>query len=132
MNKLFIGLLKETRNNVFQAIGLGLMLSLAAGVSNAWAQPTLTKSFNPAVIGTGTISTLTFTITKVDQDNPLTELAFTDDLPVDVIIATPSNASTTCDFDVGGGVVEGTAARPSLLRKAASSAVAGPASSPST
>ncbi len=106
MSKLFIGLSKKTRKNVLWAIGLGFILSLAAGASNAWAQQTLTKSFNPAVIGTGIVSTLTFTITNNDEVNALTDVEFTDVLPTPagLIIATPSNSSTTCNFGSVGSL----------------------------
>ena len=47
-------------------------------------------------IGPGSTSTLTFTITNDDPDNPVSELAFTDNLPTGVTIADPANASTDC------------------------------------
>ena len=71
----------------------------------AIAQPTLSKVFTPNTIGPGNVSTITFTITN-GSAAPVTDLAFTDVLPTvpgDMDIATPSNASTTCDV-AGGGI----------------------------
>ena len=73
---------------------------------------TFTKSFAPSTIGPGSVSTLTFTITNNDP-LPFIDLAFTDILPTmpgAVVIATPANASTTCDDGVvtapaGGGTI---------------------------
>ena len=60
------------------------------------ANPTLAKAFSPATIAKGTTSTLTFTLTNPNNIN-LTEAAFTDALPTGVKVATPPNASNTCN-----------------------------------
>ena len=58
--------------------------------------PTFSKTFSPDTIGPGSVSTLQFTINNVDTVG-VTDLAFTDILPAEgVVIATPSNATTTC------------------------------------
>ena len=54
--------------------------------------PTFAKSFNPATIGPGSVSTLTFTVTNADSV-PAEQLAFTDVLPAGVVIAAPANAA---------------------------------------
>ena len=72
-----------------------VVMSLAAV---AEAQPTFSKAFAPATIGPGSTSTLTFTIAN-GSVLPVTDLAFTDNLPAGVSIATPSSAATSC---VGG------------------------------
>jgi hypothetical protein len=55
------------------------------------------KAFVPNIIGPGSVTTLLFNITNYDSATPLTNLAFTDTLPSGVFIATPANATTTCD-----------------------------------
>jgi uncharacterized repeat protein (TIGR01451 family) len=75
--------------------------------ANAQGLPTFSKSFDPSTIAPGSVSTLTFTITN-SAPTPVTDLAFTDVLPTvpgDVDIATPANASTTCDIAFGGSGV---------------------------
>ena len=88
------------------------LLAATVAVSAANAQPTFTKVFSPDTIGLGSVSTLTFTIDNT-AGGAVTALAFTDVLPTmpgDVDIATPANASTTCDEGVvtappGGGTI---------------------------
>lgn len=58
--------------------------------------PTFSKTFLPAAIGPGSVSTLRFTITNANSSLPVTDLAFTDNLPAGVALASPPNASTTC------------------------------------
>ena len=97
-------------NTGFGGFRIGLLLVGALVASVAGAQtpavqkgpPPLagfTKAFSPSTIGPGSVSTLTFTITN-GTGAPITELAFTDTLPGAVVIATPANASTTCDDGV--------------------------------
>ncbi|NJN45716.1 MAG: hypothetical protein HC808_03655 [Candidatus Competibacteraceae bacterium] len=52
--------------------------------------------FFPSTIGPGSVSTLTFTITNTDLNNPATGLAFADNLPAAVTIANLANASSNC------------------------------------
>jgi hypothetical protein len=58
--------------------------------------PALTKSFAPTTVATNAPSRLTLTVASQDADNDDLGWTFTDDLPVGLRIATPSNASTTC------------------------------------
>jgi uncharacterized repeat protein (TIGR01451 family) len=61
------------------------------------APPSISKSFNPAMISPNGISTLTFTITN-PAINPVPEngVAFTDTLPTNVVVAIPNGATNTC------------------------------------
>lgn len=81
-------------------IVLGLLMLSTIGAVHAQT-PTLSfaKSFNPAAIGPGSVSTLQFTITNSDSVG-VRSLAFTDNLPTNVIIATPANITSSC-----GGIV---------------------------
>ncbi len=54
------------------------------------------KIFLPSTIGPGSITTLSFIIDNIDPV-ALTNLTFTDTLPSGVFIATPANATATCD-----------------------------------
>ena len=76
---------------------------------NTGILPTFTKVFSPDIIGPGSVSTLTFTISNGGAST-VTGLTFTDTLPAGVIIANPAVASTTClDGQVsapdGGGTI---------------------------
>jgi len=73
---------------------------VAAG---AQAQPTLSKVFVPSAIGPGSVSTATLTLAN-NTGGPVTDLAFTDSLPMAITIADPAFASTTCALAVGGAL----------------------------
>jgi uncharacterized repeat protein (TIGR01451 family) len=60
------------------------------------SNPGFTKAFAPASVPIGSRSTLTFTIDNTANPSAATYLSFTDNLPVGMVIADPSNASTTC------------------------------------
>lgn len=62
----------------------------------SFAQPEFSKVFAPNEIGPGSVTTITFTIINNDE-SPVTDLAFTDVLPMHITIAAPTNASSTCD-----------------------------------
>ena len=59
-------------------------------------QPGFSKVFAPNPILVGDTSTLVFTIDNVASTVDASSLDFTDNLPTNMIIATPSNAATTC------------------------------------
>jgi len=87
-----------------------LSLGLVAAAPAQGVPPTFSKSFTPSTIGSGSISTLTFTITNVEAV-PVTDLAFVDVLPAGVTIAAPSQASTSCtdgtvDAPDGGSTID--------------------------
>jgi len=85
-----------------------LLAALALAATAANAQPTFTKQFFPDIIGPGSVSTLVFTITNT-AGSPVSNLAFTDNLPAGVTIATPANATSTCGGTLsapdGGGTI---------------------------
>ena len=85
-----------TKRRRVRCAALTVVLLLVPGVATVGAQPTFSKSFTPATIGPGSVSTLTFDVANPDP-TPVTDLAFTDVLPAGVVIATPANASTDCD-----------------------------------
>ncbi len=58
--------------------------------------PTFTKSFSPATIGSGQISTLTLTIDNSASTDPAWVLSVTDTLPTGLLVAATPNPSTTC------------------------------------
>ncbi len=57
--------------------------------------PAFTKAFVPSTIGPGSSSVLTFTITN-QSAAPVTDLAFTDNLPMEVSLASPANGVSSC------------------------------------
>lgn len=71
------------------------IVTLASTAQAGTLIPTFQKAFEPATIGPGSISTLVFTISNPDP-LPVRNLAFTDNLPAGVIIATPGSPTSTC------------------------------------
>ncbi|MEM7349853.1 MAG: IPTL-CTERM sorting domain-containing protein [Acidobacteriota bacterium] len=71
--------------------------------------PTFAKAFAPDTIPAGTVSTLTFTIDNSGSITGATALDFTDNLPAEIVIATPANAVNGCGGTVtaadGGSVI---------------------------
>lgn len=91
---------KVTQPNVSTLFLLAaLVLGLASAAGAQTPVPGFSKSFTPATIGPGSISTLRFDI--VNNGLSVRELAFTDNLPAGMTVASPANASTTC---IGGSV----------------------------
>jgi hypothetical protein len=84
-------------------LGLGTS-SMAAGI----AVPGFSKQFLPDTIGPGSTTVLRFDITNAQSPLPVTDLAFVDDLPAGVTIATPAAATTTC-ADASLGAPDGAA-----------------------
>ncbi len=58
--------------------------------------PTFAKEFVPNAIGTDEVSALTFTIDNSASAIDATDLAFVDNLPAGVVVATPPNATNSC------------------------------------
>ena len=54
------------------------------------AQPTLTKSFSPTSIPLNGTSSMTFDVINPSAVVTLTGVAFTDNLPAGLVVATPS------------------------------------------
>ena len=63
---------------------------------DAAAAPGFTKSFSPATVAPGGVSTLTFTIDNAANLIDVGSLAFDDDFPDGLAVADPPNGSTTC------------------------------------
>ncbi|MGK7294242.1 MAG: beta strand repeat-containing protein [Candidatus Wenzhouxiangella sp. M2_3B_020] len=63
--------------------------------------PSFAKTFVPAVIGIGQVSTLTFTIDNSASSLPADSLAFVDNLPASMRVADPPSAVSTC---TGGSI----------------------------
>jgi len=70
--------------------------------------PIFSKTFTPDISGLGSVSTLSFDIVNIDS-HPVTDLVFTDTLPVGIVVATPSSAASTCGGTLnaanGGSVI---------------------------
>ena len=58
--------------------------------------PAFSKSFNPTSIGSGAISTLTFTIDNSSSGTPLTNINFTDNLPAGMTVASTPAVNQNC------------------------------------
>jgi len=58
--------------------------------------PTITKGFGAATMPLNGAASLTFSITNPNTSATLTGVAFTDNLPAGLVVATPNNLSTTC------------------------------------
>ncbi len=60
--------------------------------------PSIAKSFNPSLIAPTGVSVLSFTITNPSPNPvPLTGISFTDTLPANVFVASPSGATGNCN-----------------------------------
>ncbi|MGA7614318.1 MAG: hypothetical protein WBX15_03985 [Thermoanaerobaculia bacterium] len=82
--------------------------------------PAFTKTFAPAVIPSGQVSTLTFTIDNSASGIAADNLEFSDSLPAGMVIASPANAATTCT----GGTLTATAGSGSVSYSGGSVAAA--------
>jgi len=72
--------------------------SVAAATLTAVLPPVIAKHFNPTPILAGGTSTLAFTITNPNQDDPVNAVSFSDTLPVapaSMVVATVPNAATS-------------------------------------
>jgi hypothetical protein len=70
------------------------------------APPSIAKAFSPAAISPGATSALSFTITNPGANTvALAGVAFTDNLPANITVATPNGLVGSC----GGGIITATA-----------------------
>ncbi|MEL6638084.1 MAG: hypothetical protein AAFR05_15120, partial [Bacteroidota bacterium] len=85
--------------------GLGtITLTYTVGMNSASDQvevlniipPGFSKSFSPNQIGPGSVSRLTFTIDNSASASPRSNLAFTDNLPAGMTVASPAGITTDC------------------------------------
>lgn len=74
---------------------LSVLVVLLAGLSTVAAQPTFTQTAAPSEIGPGSVSVLRFDLTNAGGA-VADELAFTHNLPANVVVATPAMAFTSC------------------------------------
>jgi uncharacterized repeat protein (TIGR01451 family) len=88
-----------------QATDSANILPLGSATGAALPPPTITKSFGAASIPVNGSTSLTFSITNPDGANPRTGVAFTDNLPAGLVVATPNGLSGTC----GAGTITATA-----------------------
>ncbi|MCP3958924.1 MAG: DUF11 domain-containing protein, partial [bacterium] len=58
--------------------------------------PGFSKSFAPDIIASGAVSRLTFLIDSTANAGAVSGLGFTDNLPANVVVATPPNAASSC------------------------------------
>ena len=58
--------------------------------------PTIAKAFGAATIPLNGTTSLTFTVSSTNQNLTLNGIAFTDNLPAGLVVATPGNLNTTC------------------------------------
>lgn len=70
--------------------------SASADLVVSAGRPGFTKSFAPATVALGTVSTLTLTIDNTANQSAADFLAFTDPLPIGLAVASPANAATSC------------------------------------
>lgn len=83
----------------FRRLGRASFLLCALGflgASAASAQPTFSKAFSPSTIGPGSVSILTFTIDNSESAATIVGLAFTDNLPAGVTLASPAIPTSDC------------------------------------
>ena len=59
-------------------------------------RPLFSKAFSPSTVNLGERSTLTFTIDNTLNPNIAQGMRFEDNLPMGMVVASPSNATTTC------------------------------------
>jgi uncharacterized repeat protein (TIGR01451 family) len=98
VNTLFPGDLKTSKgNNADSALATLIVLSPNSGPQ----APTINKSFDPVLITVGgTSSTLTFTLSNPSTTDAYTNVAFTDTLPPELVIAGTPAITNTCNGSV--------------------------------
>jgi uncharacterized repeat protein (TIGR01451 family) len=77
------------------AAGTGAQSTSSASLT-VIAPPAITKAFGAATIPLNTSTSLTFTLTNPNTNSTLTGIAFTDSLPLGMVVATPTNLNSTC------------------------------------
>jgi len=85
------------------------------------APPSIAKNFGAASIFAGANTTLTFTITNPNAGTALTGVAFADNLPGGLVVATPNGLAGAC----GGGTITAAAGSGSVTLTGATIAAAG-------
>ena len=103
--KMYPSLVPSRSQLLIAVLLAAVVLAPAAGAQTPLS---FAKSFSPDTIGPGSVSTLTFTITN-NTSSGARSLAFTDNLPAAVTIASPANVDSLCSGTVsapdGGGTI---------------------------
>ncbi|MBI4751529.1 MAG: DUF11 domain-containing protein [Acidobacteria bacterium] len=103
------GVKNNTSGNVTATTPAGLPNGNTANASiTVVAPPAISKAFAQPAIGLNTSTTLTFTITNPNLTEPLTGVAFTDNLPAGLVVATPANIVGVCSGSVTAVAGSGT------------------------
>jgi hypothetical protein len=58
--------------------------------------PSLTKSFSPTTISSGSVAVLTFTVLSSASNPPVSDVGFVDNLPAKLQVANPAGVGGTC------------------------------------
>lgn len=103
INTLTVGALQTNQGS--NAVAAVSTLTVSPSVPPG-GPPALGKEFSPATINIGDVSTLTITLSNPNPGVATLSAPLTDNLPTGLVIANPTNASTTCG---GGGTVSATA-----------------------
>jgi hypothetical protein len=110
----------RARWNRWYAAPLAALVIVLAAPGGLFAQPTITKSFNPSSVQIGERSTLTFTINN-PAGSAISAVAFTDNFPANLFVATPNNLTGSC----GSGTITATAGTGSVSLSAGTIAASG-------
>ncbi|HSY48054.1 MAG TPA: Ig-like domain-containing protein [Thermoanaerobaculia bacterium] len=110
----------RARWNRWYAAPLAALVIGLAAPGGLFAQPTITKSFNPSSVQIGERSTLTFTINN-PAGSAISAVAFTDNFPANLFVATPNNLTGSC----GSGTITATAGTGSVSLSAGTIAASG-------
>ena len=103
------GVKNNTSGNVTATTPAGLPAGNTASASiTVVAPPAISKAFAQPAIGLNTSTTLTFTITNPNLTEVLTGVAFTDNLPAGLVVATPANIVGVCSGSVTAVAGSGT------------------------
>jgi uncharacterized repeat protein (TIGR01451 family) len=81
--------------NRCDAAALAAFVMWLVAPGGLFAQPIITKSFNPSSVQIGQSSTLTFTISN-PAASAISAVAFTDNFPANLFVATPNNLTGSC------------------------------------
>ncbi|HXH40685.1 MAG TPA: hypothetical protein VNN08_18785, partial [Thermoanaerobaculia bacterium] len=106
--------------NRWHVAPLAVFVMWLAAPGGLFAQPTITKSFNPPSVQIGERSTLTFMISN-PAGSAISAVAFTDNFPANLFVANPNNLTGSC----GSGTITATAGTGSVSLSAGTIAAGG-------